>query len=98
VELDAPPLLAVVRAAVDDGRRLAISYYSASTDRVTDRTIAPGRLFASEGHWYVDAWCATAGDVRRFRVDRISAAEPVEGADRPAGSLPGVPAGRHPGE
>ena len=94
VELDAPPLLAVVRSAVDDGRRLAISYYSASTDRVTDRTIAPERLFAAEGHWYVDAWCATAGDVRRFRVDRISAAEPVEGADRPAGPHPGVPADR----
>jgi len=88
VELDAPPLLAVVRAAVDSGRQLTISYYSASTDRVTDRRIVPERLFASEGHWYVDAWCATAGDVRRFRVDRIGAAEPVEGADRPAGTQP----------
>lgn len=78
VELDAPPWLGVVGDAAASGGRLALSYYSASSDRVTDREIAPIRLFASEGHWYVDAWCSLAGDLRRFRVDRINAAEPVE--------------------
>jgi proteasome accessory factor C len=78
VDLDAPALLPVVREALDAGRRLAITYYSASTDRETEREIEPLRLFASEGHWYVDAWCDTAGDLRRFRVDRIGAATPVE--------------------
>jgi proteasome accessory factor C len=78
VELDAPPWLGVVGDAAASGGRLAISYYSASSDRVTDRQIDPIRLFASEGHWYVDAWCSLAGDLRRFRVDRINAAEPVE--------------------
>ncbi len=90
VELDTPVLLPLVRQALADGTRLAISYYSASTDRVSDREIAPIRLFASDGHWYVDAHCSTAGDLRRFRVDRINHAEPVNGArphpgaDRPA--------------
>jgi proteasome accessory factor C len=84
VELDAPAQLAVVREAVSSGARLAISYYSASSDRVTDREIDPIRLFASEGHWYVDAWCALAGDLRRFRVDRINAAEPAGPAAPPA--------------
>jgi proteasome accessory factor C len=88
VELDAPALLAVVRDATTARQRLAISYYSASTDRVTDREIEPIRLFASEGHWYVDAWCSLAGGVRRFRVDRISAAEAVAGY-RTADTLPG---------
>ena len=74
VELDAPAHLGEVREALTSGSRLAISYYSASTDRVTDREIAPLRLFASDGHWYVDAWCDTAGDLRRFRVDRIGRA------------------------
>ncbi len=91
VELDTPVLLSVVGAAVSSGGRLAISYYSASSDRVSDRQIDPIRLFASEGHWYVDAWCTLAGDLRRFRVDRINAAQPVavtsddvagEGSDR----------------
>jgi proteasome accessory factor C len=80
VELDAPAQLGVVSDAVSAGARLAISYYSASSDRVTDREIDPIRLFASEGHWYVDAWCTLAGDLRRFRVDRINAAEPVGAA------------------
>jgi len=87
VELDAPAQLGVVGDAVASGGRLAISYYSASSDRLTDREIAPIRLFASEGHWYVDARCELAGDVRRFRVDRINSAEPAE----PAG--PGDAAG-----
>ena len=64
--------------ALADRRPLRISYYSASTDRVTEREIAPLRLFASEGHWYVDAWCQLAGDLRRFRVDRINAAEVLD--------------------
>jgi proteasome accessory factor C len=75
VELDAPPLLPLVKDALESSQRLAISYYSASTDRVTEREILPRRLFASEGHWYVDAWCESAGGLRRFRVDRIAAAE-----------------------
>ena len=72
------PCFPLVREAVAARGRLAVTYYSASTDRVTEREITPLRLFASEGHWYVDAWCATADDVRRFRVDRIGSAEPVE--------------------
>jgi len=80
VELDAPVLLDVVRTSIDARQRLAISYYSASTDRVTEREISPLRLFTSEGHWYVDAWCSTANGLRRFRVDRIGAAEVAEGS------------------
>jgi len=78
VELDAPEWLPLVRDAVGSGGHLSISYYSASTDRVTEREIAPRRLFASDGHWYVDAWCGRAGDLRRFRVDRIGTAEVAE--------------------
>ena len=84
VELDAPPLLALVRTAVDSHRSLAITYYSASTDKVSERRITPIRLFSSEGHWYADAWCDTADGVRRFRVDRINAGEVVD--DGPSGS------------
>jgi proteasome accessory factor C len=82
VELDAPPYLSLVTEALESGRGLAISYYSASTDKVTDREIRPLRMFGSEGHWYVDAHCESAGGVRRFRIDRIGSAALVEG-DRP---------------
>jgi proteasome accessory factor C len=92
VELDAPELLDVVRSAVEGGERLAITYYSASTDQTGERTITPRYLFASEGHWYVDAWCETAGGVRRFRVDRIASAAPAGPAapELLADGLPGT--------
>ena len=77
VELDSPPLLELVRTALDAGDRLTITYYSASTDQTAERTITPRHLFASEGHWYVDAWCEVAGGVRCFRVDRIASAAPA---------------------
>ena len=77
VELDTPERLDTVRLALGDGQRLAISYYSASSDQTRERTVTPLRLFASEGHWYVDAWCEVADGVRRFRVDRIGAATPA---------------------
>jgi proteasome accessory factor C len=77
VELDSPDLLETVRTALAGHERLTITYYSASTDQTAERTITPRRLFASEGHWYVDAWCEVADGVRRFRVDRIATAAPA---------------------
>ncbi len=78
VELDDPSMLGVVRRAMENGRQLQIEYYSASSDEVSSRRIDPLRLFAGDGHWYVDAHCHKAGDERRFRVDRIQAAEVLD--------------------
>lgn len=83
VELDAPPLLAVVQEAAAERGTLAITYYSASTDRQSERQIAPERVFASEGHWYADAHCGLAGGERRFRIDRILQAHRVDAPPRP---------------
>jgi proteasome accessory factor C len=79
IDLDAPPMLSIVRDATAAREWLAITYYSASSDRRTEREIAPLRVFGSEGHWYVDAACSLAGDVRRFRIDRIDEARVVAG-------------------
>lgn len=89
VELDAPPLLDVVRRAVREGDRLEILYYSASSDRLGRREIDPRRVFASEGHWYLDAYCHLSGGVRRFRVDRIDEARPVGRTGGTAGAATG---------
>ncbi|HVB92915.1 MAG TPA: WYL domain-containing protein [Acidimicrobiales bacterium] len=79
IDLDAPPMLSIVRDAASAKAWLAIDYYSASSDRRTHREVAPLRVFGSEGHWYVDAACKAAGDVRRFRIDRIDDARVVVG-------------------
>jgi proteasome accessory factor C len=94
VELDSPELLGTVRSAQEAGERLTVTYYSASTDQTAERTITPRHLFASEGHWYVDAWCEVADGVRRFRVDRIASAVPAgpAAAELLGDGLPGVAA------
>jgi proteasome accessory factor C len=80
VDVDAPVALADVRRAADEGRALEIDYLSASRDELTTRVIEPAQVVTMDGHWYLDAFCHRAGDMRRFRVDRIGA---VRDADRP---------------
>jgi proteasome accessory factor C len=67
-------VMEAVRRAVADQTSLDISYYSHGVNKISERTIEPWRLFSADGYWYTDAWCHTAGDVRLFRLDRISSA------------------------
>lgn len=84
VDLTAPPHLDAVRRATDRRERLAVSYYSAWRDEVTDRRIDPYLVHASEGQWYLEAHCHRAGGPRRFRVDRLESVQPTgEHFDRP---------------
>ena len=84
LDVDAPAHLAVVREAADSGRTMAIDYLSGSRDELTTRTVEPVQVATIDGHWYLDAYCHRAGDMRRFRVDRIGAARPLEQSATPA--------------
>jgi proteasome accessory factor C len=88
VELDEPPLLAEVRAAVAGHRQLRLRYHAASRDEVNERTVDPARLLLADGVWYLDAFCHRAGGLRRFRVDRMLAVEPTGVVVEPP-ALPG---------
>ncbi len=78
LDVDAPEHLAVVREAADSGRAMEIDYLSGSRDELTTRTVEPVQVATIDGHWYLDAYCHRAGDMRRFRVDRIGAARLLE--------------------
>jgi proteasome accessory factor C len=65
--------LDTLRGAVERGRALRITYYTATRDETTDRVIDPIRLLTVEGRAYVEAWCRRAEAVRMFRADRIDA-------------------------
>lgn len=71
VDLGDAPRLAELRTAVEEGRQLAVRYYSLSSDEESDRVIDPLELVAVEGRWYLDAYCHRADGMRRFRVDRL---------------------------
>lgn len=80
-----PDRLAAVREAVTRGRALRITYYAATRDRTSERVIDPLRVVVVGGHGYLEAWCRSAGAVRRFRADRIDALHVL---DEPAAPPP----------
>ena len=62
-----------LRAAVERGRALRITYYTAARDETTERVVDPMRVLMVGGRAYLEAWCRRAEAVRLFRVDRIDA-------------------------
>ncbi|NJP35053.1 helix-turn-helix transcriptional regulator [Micromonospora thermarum] len=65
--------VAELRAAVESGRALRITYYTAARDETTDRVVDPLRMLMVGGRGYVEAWCRRAEGMRLFRADRIDA-------------------------
>lgn len=77
VELGSAPsdVLAGLRDATQHKWKVRIEYYSFGRDATTERVVHPWRVFSSEGHWYLLAWCELVGDRRLFRVDRVGAVQ-----------------------
>ena len=65
-------VLPVVRAALDQSRRLHLSYYVPGRDETTERDVDPMRLLLVEGRSYLEGWCRRVEGVRLFRLDRVS--------------------------
>jgi proteasome accessory factor C len=80
-----PAILATVRQALESAERLEIDYTTQSRDERAHRQVDPLRLFTSEGHHYLEAWCLREQDVRIFRLDRMLGAtltgQPAETRD-----------------
>lgn len=66
-------VLATIATAAQQQRQVQIRYRSGG-DRETERAIDPYGVVFSGGHWYTVGYCHLRGDVRIFRLDRISAA------------------------
>jgi proteasome accessory factor C len=79
--------LAQVRAALDQGLALHLTYYVAARDETTERDVDPVRLRWVDGRWYLEAWCRLAGGVRFFRLDRIDAVRVLDEPSRPPADL-----------
>ena len=65
--------LDAIRAAVERGRALQLTYYTAARDETTQRVVDPMRVLMVGGRGYLEAWCRRADATRLFRVDRIDA-------------------------
>lgn len=62
-----------IRAAVEGGHALRLTYYTAARDETTERVVDPMRVVMVAGRAYMEAWCRRAEATRMFRVDRIDA-------------------------
>jgi proteasome accessory factor C len=77
--------LGVLTAAIADGVRVEIDYYTASRDERSVRAVDPYRVVSDRGNWYLVGWCRRSDDVRVFRVDRIAG---IRRTDEPADPPP----------
>ncbi|MCA2219444.1 helix-turn-helix transcriptional regulator [Jidongwangia harbinensis] len=77
--------LDAIRAAVERGNALRLTYYTAARDETTDRVVDPIRVLLVGGRNYLEAWCRRAEATRLFRVDRIDAFTEL---DEPAAAPP----------
>jgi proteasome accessory factor C len=84
----------VVRQALEAGRALRLTYWTASRDATTERVVDPVRLLTVAGSTYLEAWCRLREDVRTFHLGRV---QEVEVLDEPSAPQ-GLPAPREPGE
>lgn len=75
----------VVQKALRGNKALRMTYYTASKDEITERTVDPMRMLIVEGRGYLEAWCRRAEGVRLFRMDRI---DDVTELDEPAAPPP----------
>ncbi len=66
--------IGVLKDAMGRNVRVAIVYYTASRDEVTERTIEPYGLIDHRGNWYVVGRDLLRGRETSFRIDRIRTA------------------------
>jgi proteasome accessory factor C len=78
----------IIQEALRDGLALHLTYYTASKDEITERTVDPMRLLIVDGRGYLEAWCRRAEGVRLFRLDRV---DEVTVLDEPAAPPPDAP-------
>ena len=75
--------IALLTAAISRNERLAVQYWTASRDEVTERVITPRRIAHDRGEWYVFADDQRSGERRTFRVDRFESVTPTGEIDQP---------------
>jgi proteasome accessory factor C len=66
-------VLPELRRALEERRRVHLSYYVPGRDEATERDVDPMRLLVADGRTYLEGWCRRAEAVRLFRLDRMLA-------------------------
>jgi proteasome accessory factor C len=67
----------VINSAIESNQLLKISYLSQDRGTVTERKIEPLSISAESSTLYLKAWCQKSDGFRKFRIDRVLSAEPL---------------------
>lgn len=71
----AADIYSALAAAAEEHEKVAITYYTGSTGRISERLVHPWALVQRLGAWYLVGLCEMAGQERVFRLDRIRSIE-----------------------
>jgi len=71
-----------VGSAVVKREKLALRYRSRG-GAVSERVVSPQRLVHYRNSWYLDAWCHRSDAMRRFALDAMETARPLDEAAKP---------------
>jgi predicted DNA-binding transcriptional regulator YafY len=63
-------------------RRVWLRYFKRSERRSSEREVSPQRLVNYRNTWYLDAWCHASDALRRFALDAIQEAQPMDARAR----------------
>ena len=74
-----PALLAAMRGAARERRKVQLAYQKADEPAAEDRVVCPYALVFAGGMWYLVAHCERSDGLRIFRADRVARAAPAEG-------------------
>jgi predicted DNA-binding transcriptional regulator YafY len=66
-------------------KRLTFAYFTRSRQAASTRLVSPQRLIHYRNTWYLDAWCHTNNDLRRFALDAM---DDVQVSDDKAKEVP----------
>lgn len=72
-----PGVLDAIRAAVEQGGRLAIRYVARSTGETTERVVRPFNIHFYDGREYLEAYCELRQADRVFAVGAIDTILPL---------------------
>ncbi|HUG25536.1 helix-turn-helix transcriptional regulator [Piscinibacter sp.] len=65
-------------SALVQRKRVWLRYFKRSDRRVSEREVSPQRLVNYRNTWYLDAWCHASDGLRRFALDAVQEARPLE--------------------
>jgi len=69
-------------SALVQRKRVWLRYFKRSERKESEREVSPQRLVNYRATWYLDAWCHASDALRRFALDAVREAKPLDSKAR----------------